>query len=299
MILDTLWSFAYHRTTDLAAVRAAVDGLIVVDSGAFTAFTTGRTITVEDYAAWLTGNAGAYDYAITLDVIGDPAATEANTAALLAAGLPVSPVLTVGQPLAIIDAWAEQGHRLIFAGGLVGLPRSTQTDYLRAVTSRAARHGIAVHALGVGGAATLRLSGAWSGDSSAPFMSRMRGQVMVYDPRLGGPRLKSASDRVHLAETKDWLIACGLDVGELYRGDAFRRPDAAEYLARSALAAYAVTGHVLRDRHPRDFPTLPTGPRLMAACGGNVAPMVTAIGSWLANDPPSIAVRATRTKVPA
>mgnify|MGYP003336480742 FL=1 len=74
MSVDILLSFAFHRTTDLGAVRAALgpDQRLMIDSGGFTAFSKGKEIRLSDYIAFLRHWEGAWDYAMSLDVIGNP-----------------------------------------------------------------------------------------------------------------------------------------------------------------------------------------------------------------------------------
>ena len=80
MAVNLLLSFAYHADTDLRTIRTRLRcGQLMIDSGAFTAYTSGRRIRVYDYARYLTRWAGVWDHAITLDRIGDPANTRRNT----------------------------------------------------------------------------------------------------------------------------------------------------------------------------------------------------------------------------
>ncbi|SLG40073.1 Uncharacterised protein [Mycobacteroides abscessus subsp. abscessus] len=72
-----LLSYAYAAPAskaDLAGMRAD----ILIDSGAFTAHTTGKAINIDAYTDWLAERAGTYTAAFALDVIGDPVASLRN-----------------------------------------------------------------------------------------------------------------------------------------------------------------------------------------------------------------------------
>src|SRR5699024_6895886 len=94
--IDLLLSFAFHDRLDHSTIkdRLPPGSLMWIDSGAFTAYTTGRKITVEQYADHLEANRGAWDYAFTLDVIGDHRASMRQTEALISRGYPVTPIFT-------------------------------------------------------------------------------------------------------------------------------------------------------------------------------------------------------------
>ena len=73
MSLNLLLSYAFHAKTDLARIRAAMPcGRIMIDSGAFTAYTKGQAVDIVAYAEYLEHWRGCWDHAITLDAIGDP-----------------------------------------------------------------------------------------------------------------------------------------------------------------------------------------------------------------------------------
>ena len=184
MTLDVLLSYAYHRKTDIRALRSALgpDAWIMLDSGAFTAFTTGKPVVLRDYAAWLTEHDGAYNAAVTLDVLGDPITTATNTAWLHSHGYPVLTVATAGTPPAQVAKLAAAAP-LFAVGGLVKTPRAILRAYVAACAAIAKRHGSGVHALGVGGPTLLRETGAWSGDSSAPTRSPTFGAVTIWTGR--------------------------------------------------------------------------------------------------------------------
>ena len=53
--VDLLLSYFYNEKTDIADVKQAVgpNGIVVIDSGAFSAFTRGMPVNIDAYAEWL------------------------------------------------------------------------------------------------------------------------------------------------------------------------------------------------------------------------------------------------------
>ena len=97
---NILWSYAYARGTvgvldDILHVWRDLGAPVLLDSGAFTAWTLGRPINLDDYIDYLRTRAplftGGY---IALDVVGNHAATLVNLRRMVEAGLRPMPVVT-------------------------------------------------------------------------------------------------------------------------------------------------------------------------------------------------------------
>lgn len=287
--LDVLLSYAFHSKTDLHTVRQAIgpDALLLVDSGAFTAHSTGKPISREAYAEYLGHYSGAWSAAVSLDVIGDVAATRRNTAWLHARGLAVMPVHTVGAPLAEFDAAVkETGY--VAVGGMVGTARESQAAYLRMLIRRAREHGGSIHALGVARPALIRQTRPYSSDVSTVSRTLLHGGIALWNGRKAvAVRVHDGTDlRTHL----DLLRAYGLDVGRMSRRDALGK----EY--RPALVKAACWSTILQGVWQRaGAPLVPVppgvvglpGPRL---CTALVTREITEAALLVATD-----VRAGRT----
>lgn len=273
--LDLMLSYAYHRGTDLAAVRQAIgpDAYMMIDSGAFTAHSRGKAVDLDAYAEYLSTWHGAYDVAVTLDVIGDPEGTRRNTHRLWDAGLDVLPVLTVGDDYAALDRYAEQGQRYVCVGGVVGLRRSVLRPYLLAVAHHARGVGVGLHILGVGGPVLLRATGAYSGDSSTPGQSPAFGAITV-PTRTGGVSQVKVSDATGLRKHRDWLAALGINVTDLITGAVYteQKRSVRYSVIEAGLWAYVEAGHRMRSQRAVHVPNCPAGPRLLAALGKDVKP---------------------------
>lgn len=266
MAVNVLMSYALHPTTDLGQLRAEMGGCgrLLVDSGAFTAHTTGQAITLDAYAAYLERWRGAWDHAVTLDVIGDPHATAANTRKLHERGLPVMPVFTRGGTLADFDAMVRE-HRYVCVGGLVGLPNAAQVARAGVLQRRAATAGGGIHALGMGSLLDLRKVRPYSADSATVGKSFVIGAMAFFD----GRRMR----QVHVAERatiRRWLPqirAHGIDAAALLASGRIPTGDAYDELIAAMSVGYAVADEKLK----REQPTLPPdgltdpGPHLYVA----------------------------------
>lgn len=254
-MIDLLLSYAHHAKTDLGAVRAALgpEGRLMVDSGAYTAFTKGRVIELAEYAAFLRHWHGTYDYAITLDVIGDPVATARNTEALAAEGVDVMPVFTARASFDELDAMAAQ-HKYLALGGLVGVPREMREQLTAAVVRRVAP--TRVHSLGQAGQRIFEVAGVHSGDASTPNMMPLTGRMPLFTGRRQLTWL--------LAEPEPWrahgplLRAYGLRAREMLSGEAVRSEAARVRLFRAATLAFAAQGAYLRRNTGTEWPRVYT-----------------------------------------
>lgn len=95
---------------------------LMIDSGAFTAWTKGKQVDIHEYARFLGNLPAEWEVdAIQLDVIGDHKATLANFLRMLDMGVDVIPVFTRGAP--IEDREIMYQHKdYVALGGLVNNP---------------------------------------------------------------------------------------------------------------------------------------------------------------------------------
>lgn len=249
MAINLLLSYAFHATTDLAAVRRDLYcGVLMVDSGAFTAYTAGKSVSLRNYASYLEHWRGTWDYAVTLDVIGDPRATAANTRALHARGVPVLPVFTKGGTLADFDAMVKE-HRFVCVGGLVGGRPEVQRKRVAMLQRRALDLGGGIHALGVGGMTVLRVALPYSGDSAAHGRAISQGRVLYFD----GHRFQANAPwwRKQLIRDRDVIAAHGIDLASIAGSRQLPSggPARAAYI-RTGAVAFACADEALRLHRP-------------------------------------------------
>lgn len=273
MKIDVLLSFAFHAQRDLNAFHASLPpgSLLMVDSGAYTAWNKGHQVALSDYKTYL--QRGGWDYAITLDVIGDHTASASNTRKLHNAGLPVIPVYHFGSPITEFRALCrDTGY--VAAGGMRPLQHRPKlmARYLRTLVHEAAELNAVVHALGVGGLRTIRQSGVYSADSSSVSSAPLSGQILIWDGRR--IRTVSASDREALRSVADTLKKFGFPTAVLLREGKWTKDERRGIFTASLLSMSAMWEQE-RQRHPVPGPTrLPpayttavSGPRMHNVVG--------------------------------
>lgn len=214
MTFRFLVSFHYHRDTDLQAIADAYDGPVEVfaDSGAYSAATLGATLDRADYAAWLKDWQHLVTTAATLDVIGDPDATQRNTEALEAMGLRVLPVFHTGSPWQRLHDLCGR-YRYVALGGMV--PYSKYPDevlrWLIKCFLIAAEYGVVFHGFGQTRLGTLAALPFYSVDSSAWGSGSRYGVLVLWDePRTRFVKVQ-ASDTAQARKHAGLLKSHGAD----------------------------------------------------------------------------------------
>lgn len=186
MIFRFLVSFHYHRNTDLQEIIDAYGGpcQVFADSGAYSAASLGVTINRNDYAAWLKDWQDVITTAATLDVIGDPAATQHNTFALEDLGLRVLPVFHVGTPWERLEELCS-AYGYVALGGMVS--HSKRPDdvmrWLIRCFKTGREHGTVFHGFGQARISTLAALPFYSADSSAWGEGSRYGHIPLWDGR--------------------------------------------------------------------------------------------------------------------
>lgn len=277
MAVNILLSYALHPDRDLAAVRALMPcGRLMIDSGAFTAHTKGREIRIEEYAAFLERWRGCWDHAITLDVIGDPAATARNTEWLHRRGLPVMPVFTRGSRTSEFDAMVRDVG-FVCVGALVGTPKTYQKARVGLLQRRAEERGGGIHALGVGSLDTLREARPYSSDASSISGAFRFGSVLYFTGTT--VRATALADRKKLTRDREAIRAHGIDLADLVRTGRMPQRDARPRLIEAMGLAYATADEYLKRARPVPGPRgLPDGPHLYSSIGASVVDVVANAG---------------------
>jgi len=96
-----------------------------IDSGAFTAFNTNKTITLNDYCSFISNLPFKPWRYILLDVIGNEIETKKNYEEMLRRGFRPVPVFTHGTAWSDVDYYYQQSDFICY-GGLVGKKGSAQ-----------------------------------------------------------------------------------------------------------------------------------------------------------------------------
>lgn len=251
-----LLSYWYARKLDAGAIRAATAGWdVIVDSGAFSAYTSGQTIDVDTYAAWLAGWKDVATAAFSLDVIGDPVASLRNYRRLAAAGtgVPIVPVFHAGSAARHLDALLDEGARYIGFGGLVEhyQKKAAVMRWAAWNLKRCADAGAAVHGLGFTASATRDLP-FYSVDSSTWVMAGRRGFLCCFNPARGIVQQTQFRNPVSIRSRAVSLRAMGVDIRRISQAGFMRGEQAAadrDWADAVSVRAFYRLDDFLRDRH--------------------------------------------------
>lgn len=182
---ECLFSYAYRKQEDLwkNTWEMNMDDLrprVLIDSGAFTAWSSGKEIAPEEYAEWATDFDSRWRdrmkslHFMNLDVIGDQEKSWENQRELERLGMRPIPIVTYGADVADLER-ALDGYEYIALGGLV--PHAFDRPKLRAwldysfsrIVPRFKKTGAMpkVHLLGVSSDWALNRYPCYSSDSSS------------------------------------------------------------------------------------------------------------------------------------
>lgn len=155
----------------------------VLDSGAFTAWKAGKTITLDEYCNAIQKLPFEPWRYFTLDVVGDAHATLKNYELMLKRGFKPVPIFTRGESPAVIEDYYKTSD-LVGIGGLVGTEKNK--GFVKGIMRLAA--GRKVHLLGFTNILYLKALKPYMCDSSSWEMGARYARVQVY---MGGGRIKN------------------------------------------------------------------------------------------------------------
>tara|TARA_R110000822_G_scaffold216221_1_gene350968 strand:+ start:622 stop:1566 length:945 start_codon:yes stop_codon:yes gene_type:complete len=202
---------------------------IFADSGAFSAWTQGVEISVDDYAGWLHQWHDHLTVYCNLDVINDPQGTDINQRALEAHGLSPLPVWHVRSDRKAFSELCEE-YRYVALGGMVGTPWRRLMPTLIWAMQESQKYSTVLHGLGLTSNEPLKQLPFYSVDSSSWGSGFRYGNVRIYDGRrYVTAKLGDAADwRKHSSTVK----RLGFDPIRFVNGEAKRD----EIAALSALS---------------------------------------------------------------
>ena len=152
---------------------------LILDSGAFTNWSTGRqVVTLSSYTDFLREHGSGFAHYLNLDVIGDGKASDDNMRALRGMGFTPTPVFQRGSSVAELDEMLDSSP-LVCIGGISRNPNAAaERRYLDQVMRVVGdRH---VHLLGVSGQRSLLRARPWSADSSSYVGAKAFGSLRLW-----------------------------------------------------------------------------------------------------------------------
>lgn len=178
-VLNLLIAYPYFSARLFDRIRGLpYPTRILIDSGAFTAWNTGKTVTLDGYCNALdTLPLTAWRY-FALDVVGDAAGTKRNLDEMLRRGYKPSPVLT---PTESVDEIEQLYSVNDFVGIATYKPRRYKADQqVRLVNIMAKVNGRMAHLLGLTSMDWVKLHRPYSVDSSTWLNGRKYGSMRLY-----------------------------------------------------------------------------------------------------------------------
>jgi len=232
---------------------------VFLDSGAFSAFSLGATIHLEEYAEFIKEHQDMIEMASVLDAIGDPVGTYHNQNKLESMGAEVLPCFHYGEPLDLCEYYVKN-YPYMTIGGMVPIPNNKLEVWLDEVWDKVLtdKDGYArgrVHGFGLT-ARKLMLKYPWySVDSSSWVQAGANGSIIL--PEISqaisiSERSPSARDFSRHYATFPAMARRRVDELLTYYGTSAEEVST-DYRARWSLNAYAYhrLGVILGDDHWR------------------------------------------------
>lgn len=159
------------------------DGVkVFLDSGAFSSFSLGVHVSIEDYAEWVKANQNAIEMASVLDAIGDPVGTFHNQQTLERLGAEVLPCFHYGEPLDLCEYYVRN-YEYITIGGMVPIPNNKLQPWLdeiwdRVLTDKDGYSRIKIHGFGLTSRPLMERYPWYSCDSSSWVQAAANGSII-------------------------------------------------------------------------------------------------------------------------
>ncbi len=180
-----LLSYHYYKTGDLSELAATrVNGQppdVFADSGAYSAWSQGVAIDLDDYCRWLERWGDLFTTYANLDVIGDPDLSMVNQERMEARGFNPLPVFHGGEPWAVLEALCKR-YPYVGLGGITWLPPAKKMPWLVKCFQVGAPFGTRFHGFGVTTLRAIMSLPFYTVDSSSWGSGFRYGSVKVWDP---------------------------------------------------------------------------------------------------------------------
>ena len=199
--LNILIAYPYMNRGILDTLASHRDKIrFLMDSGAFTAFSGGKPIALDDYCGFIRDLPFKPWRYFTLDVIGDPEATRRNYRVMLERGFEPVPICTAGGDYADMDEYFKTSS-LVGIGGLVH--QKPATKLCMVAQAMKAANGRPVHLLGFTGVQAIKKFKPYSADSSSWLSASRYGQLPCY---LGNGAMRLVHKREFQKKPPKWAL---------------------------------------------------------------------------------------------
>lgn len=275
--VDALVSYHYFKIDEHANLALAPGRFrMIADSGAYSAFSQGVTITLAEYAAWCRKWREELFWIASLDVFGNPEETFANWRELRDRHqLATVPTIHVGCDPKWLDAYAAEGVDFVGLGGMVGLGPRVMRWVVHVLRYARDRHPeMRFHAWGMTTPTILDKIPVYSADSSGLIsMAPMYARLRLYDPRTRAHVAVNLRNQREVHQHRRLFAdVYRVDPTTFESSSASNRADLLQLAARS-VQHYAAA---LQRRHQVTAPTW------------GINPLAPASGSSTATEPPDL-----------
>ncbi len=266
-----LMSFHYFRKQNMEKVMRESFGEppyppLFADSGAYSAWSLGQPIKVEEYADWLDQWGHLFNVVSNLDVKGDVAAGLRNQAYLERRGHRVCPVFHGGEPWSVLEDFCQH-YPYILLGGLAGASVTNGDKRVLAWLTRcfqiAGKRSV-FHGFGMTNWQNLKLFPWYSVDSSSWGQGFRFGAVPLFLPDRGAWTKLSIGDHQGVHQHAALIRRYGVDPERISDRKLYHH----HYAAMLAGASYGAAELWLRKRHGEQHcpdPRFPVGLNLYLA----------------------------------
>jgi hypothetical protein len=258
-ISHSLESYHYiKKGTYVKNIRA--NGVkVFLDSGAFSSFSLGVDVSIEEYAEFVKSHQDIIEMASVLDAIGDPVGTYHNQNTLEKLGAEVLPCFHYGEPWDLCEYYVRN-YEYITIGGMVPIPNRKLEVWLdelwsRVLTDKDGYSRIKIHGFGLTTRSLMVKYPWYSVDSSSWVQAAANGSIVL--PELAQPigisaRSPKVKDFAGHYETLDPLTRAKVDELLEYYGTTGEEL-AHEYRSRWALNAFTYDrlGKIMGEDHWR------------------------------------------------
>lgn len=256
---NALVSYFYGKKWDLNTLAGM---RLIGDSGAFSAFTQGTTVSVDELGQWVNRWRHVLCWAASLDVLGNAAGTKENWKILVRDhDVPAVPTLHFGVHPSEMDYYVEQGVDFLGLGGAVGVVPKTQMKWTVAAFQYARRNHphVRFHGWGMVNSHSTRLP-FFSVDSSGWSSAYRYGTINLPDPvtRRTIPMRLNGQDAYRRNTARLLWNTYGMDPADVSVSTAETRRNVVELCALVA----SHKEQQFRRAHRHDLPTAPRWGRL-------------------------------------
>lgn len=202
--LNLLVAYPYMRKREIDFIKREKDSVrLLIDSGAFTAWKSGKPIELDDYCTFIEKLPVTPWRYFMLDVVGDPKATFENYNIMLKRGLKPIPVFTRGEDISMLEEYYKTSD-VVGIGGLV----ATQGNrgFVKGIMQHVGKR--KVHWLGFTSLPYIRAFKPYMVDSSGWEAAARFGQADLY---LSEGRTTKLSRNTAATDVKSFRVRQALD----------------------------------------------------------------------------------------